>query len=90
MHLPGRVTAYKWFQFPVFADCIHAKIAMFPDPSISGAGVREFTLREVGIHIKKYKPEQIVTLLRQIELEVANGKLTLTDAWKLRSRYELL
>ena len=24
--------------------------------------------------IKKYKPEQIVTLLRQIEVEVANGK----------------
>ncbi len=25
---------------------------------------------------KKYKPEQIVTLLRQIEVEVANGKST--------------
>jgi len=24
--------------------------------------------------MKKYKPEQIVTLLRQIELEIANGK----------------
>ncbi len=26
--------------------------------------------------IKKYKPEQIVTLLRQIEVEIANGKTT--------------
>ena len=25
---------------------------------------------------KKHKPEQIVTLLRQIEVEVANGKIT--------------
>jgi putative transposase len=26
--------------------------------------------------IRKYKPEQIVTLLRQIELKIANGKTT--------------
>jgi len=26
--------------------------------------------------MKKYKPEQIVTLLRQIEVEIANGKTT--------------
>jgi hypothetical protein len=26
--------------------------------------------------MKKYKPEQIVTLLRQIEIEIANGKTT--------------
>jgi putative transposase len=26
--------------------------------------------------VKKYKPEQIVTLLRQIELGIANGKPT--------------
>ena len=26
--------------------------------------------------IKRYKPEQIVTLLRQIEVEIANGKTT--------------
>ena len=26
--------------------------------------------------IKRYKPEQIVTLLRQIEVELANGKTT--------------
>lgn len=26
--------------------------------------------------IKKYKPEQILTLLRQIEVEIANGKTT--------------
>ena len=26
--------------------------------------------------MKKYKPEQIVTLLRQIEVELANGKTT--------------
>ncbi len=26
--------------------------------------------------LKRYKPEQIVTLLRQIEVEIANGKTT--------------
>jgi hypothetical protein len=26
--------------------------------------------------MKKYKPEQILTLLRQIEVEIANGKTT--------------
>ncbi len=26
--------------------------------------------------IKRYKPEQSVTLLRQIEVEIANGKTT--------------
>ena len=26
--------------------------------------------------IKRYKPEQIVTLLRQIEVEITNGKTT--------------
>ncbi len=26
--------------------------------------------------IKRYKPEQVVTLLRQIEVEIANGKTT--------------
>jgi len=25
---------------------------------------------------KRYKPEQIVTLLRQVEVEIANGKTT--------------
>ena len=30
--------------------------------------------------MKRYKPEQIVTLLRQIEVEIANGKTT--QAWK--------
>jgi hypothetical protein len=27
-------------------------------------------------HVKRYKPAQIVTLLRQIEMEIANGKTT--------------
>jgi putative transposase len=41
------------------------------------AGVRENSLwREAGMPMKRYKPEQIVTLLRQIELEIANGKTT--------------
>ena len=31
--------------------------------------------------IKRYKPEQIVTLLRQIEVEIANGKTT-PQAWR--------
>ena len=26
--------------------------------------------------MKRYKPEQIITLLRQIEVEIANGKTT--------------
>jgi hypothetical protein len=30
--------------------------------------------------MKKYKPEQIVTLLRQVEVELANGKTT----WRQR------
>jgi hypothetical protein len=30
--------------------------------------------------IKRYKPEQIVTLLRQIEVGIANGKPTLNEA----------
>jgi putative transposase len=41
------------------------------------AGVRENSLwREAGMPMKKYKPEQIVTLLRQVEVELANGKTT--------------
>jgi hypothetical protein len=36
--------------------------------------------------MKKYKPEQIVTLLRQIEVEIANGKTTPQAAGMLRSR----
>jgi putative transposase len=39
--------------------------------------VRENSLgRNAGMPMKRYKPEQIVTLLRQIEVEVANGKTT--------------
>jgi hypothetical protein len=41
------------------------------------AGVRVNSLwREAGMPMKKYKPEQIVTLLRQVEVELANGKST--------------
>jgi putative transposase len=32
--------------------------------------------KELDMPIKRYKPEQIVTLLRQIEVEIANGKTT--------------
>lgn len=35
--------------------------------------------------IKRYKPEQIVTLLRQIEVEIANGKTTPKPAETPRS-----
>ena len=28
--------------------------------------------------MKRYKPEQMVSLLRQIEVEIANGKTTMT------------
>ena len=35
--------------------------------------------------MKKYKPEQIVTLLRQVEVELANGKTTPQAAKKLGS-----
>jgi putative transposase len=39
--------------------------------------VRENSLwREAGMPIRKYKPEQIVTLLRQVEVGLANGKTT--------------
>src|SRR5271156_3285858 len=41
------------------------------------AGVRENSLwREAGMPMRKYKPEQIVTLLRQVEVGLANGKST--------------
>jgi putative transposase len=37
--------------------------------------VRENHLQgELDLPTKRYKPEQIVTLLRQIEVEIANGK----------------
>jgi len=36
--------------------------------------------------MKKYKPEQIVTLLRQIEVEIANGKTTHKPAGMRRLR----
>jgi putative transposase len=32
--------------------------------------------KELDMPMKKHKPEQIVTLLRQIEVEIANGKTT--------------
>jgi putative transposase len=32
--------------------------------------------KELDMPMKRYKPEQIVTLLRQIEVEMANGKTT--------------
>jgi len=35
--------------------------------------------------MKKYKPEQIVTLLRQVEVEITNGKTTPQTAGKRRS-----
>jgi len=38
--------------------------------------VRESTKEEAGQGIKRYKPEEIVTLLRQIEAGIANGKTT--------------
>ena len=36
--------------------------------------------------MKKHKPEQIVALLRQIEVEIANGKAHHKPARKQRSR----
>lgn len=36
----------------------------------------EFTQRQVGMPMKKYMWERIVSLLRQIEVELANGKTT--------------
>ena len=36
--------------------------------------------------MKKHKPEQIVALLRQIEVEIANGKSTPQASRKQRSR----
>jgi putative transposase len=41
------------------------------------AGVREnHSKGELDMPMKRYKPEQIVTLLRQIEVGIANGKTT--------------
>ena len=37
---------------------------------------RESTWRKSGHAMKRYKPEQIVTMLRQIEVSIANGKTT--------------
>ena len=45
----------------------------------TGGSEREFTLEErwyVDETMKRYKPEQIITLLRQIVVEIANGKTT--------------
>jgi hypothetical protein len=43
--------------------------------------VREnHSAKELDMPIKRYKPEQIVTLLRQIEVEIANGQLSLQSA----------
>jgi transposase-like protein len=38
--------------------------------------VRKITHKELDMPMKRYKPEQIVALLRQIEVEMANGKTT--------------
>jgi putative transposase len=38
--------------------------------------VRENPKGELDMPMKRYKPEQIVNLLRQIEVEIANGKTT--------------
>jgi len=39
------------------------------------SGVREnHSLKELDISMIRYKREQILTLLRQIEVEIANGK----------------
>ena len=43
-------------------------------PAWQGSVLFFSALRIVAKH--RYKPEQIVTLLRQIELEIANGKTT--------------
>jgi putative transposase len=41
------------------------------------AVVRQNSLwREAGMPMRKYKPEQIAILLRQVEVELANGKTT--------------
>jgi hypothetical protein len=38
--------------------------------------------------MKRYKPEQIVNLLRQIEVEIANGKTTGEPAKKQKSLFK--
>jgi hypothetical protein len=40
---------------------------------------------EADMPMKRYKPEQIVTMLRQIEVSIANGKNTPKPARKPRS-----
>jgi hypothetical protein len=41
------------------------------------AGVKEnHSEKELDMPMRRYKPEQIVTVLRQVEVEIANGKTT--------------
>jgi hypothetical protein len=41
----------------------------------------------LAMFTKRYKPEQIVNLLRQIEVEIANGKTTPKPAKKQKSPF---
>ena len=45
-------------------------------PNKSSGSERESLCEGAGHADQRYKPEQIVTLLRQIEVEIANGKIT--------------
>jgi len=50
--------------------------------------VREnHSVKELDMPMRRYKPEQIVTLLRQIEVEIDDGKTTRKPARKRKSRY---
>jgi hypothetical protein len=40
--------------------------------------------------MRKYKPEQIVTLLRQIEVEIAHGKISTWNYQKTKARLTAL
>ena len=42
----------------------------------SGSARENHSAKELDMPMKRSKPEQIVTLLRQIEVEIANGKTT--------------
>jgi putative transposase len=42
----------------------------------SSVSETESLSKELDMPMKRYKPEQIVMLLRQIEVEIANGKTT--------------
>jgi putative transposase len=45
------------------------------------------SVKELDMPMKRYKPEQIVMLLRQIEVEIANGKTSPQAFYRWRKEF---